>query len=168
MSVRDALIAGLLPIDRAALIYTPFTNVPTIETNQTKHYEPKKTSGEENISVVVGPIAPGFRLESLGEPADAARRFLDTTVAPPGSGRTAELITAGERRDALGVLYYEFEFTVRREAGGAPFARRNVVVLAARGTQLLSLNAQCPEARWARDGEKLRAAAASFRLLPPS
>lgn len=190
--------------------------------------------------MICGPIAPGFKLESLGSPEDAALRFLNTTAAPPGSGFTGTLLAAAERcgcrrgrrrgrasrqrmgggvsrhcpgapvcwlqaharavaapcgcgpplpptmfpcptrahartrkrplprprrRDAAGVLYYTFEFTIEK-AAPAPFLRHNVSVLAARGDVLVSLNAQCPEALWARDGRLLREAADSFRLAP--
>jgi hypothetical protein len=37
------------------------------------------------VSVIAAPILPGFALESLGDPRDAAGRFL-ATLAPPGSG----------------------------------------------------------------------------------
>lgn len=73
-------------------------------------YGPPGGSGEESISVVAAPLAgPGFRLEQLGGPAEAGARFLETLVAPPGSGRTTELLSAAERcgqfpsRDVNGV-----------------------------------------------------------------
>ena len=47
--------------------------------------------------MVVAPIAGGFKLSDLGGPRQAAERFLATTVAPEGSGRTAVLIDAYER-----------------------------------------------------------------------
>jgi hypothetical protein len=37
-----------------------------------------RTRGEENISVIVAPILPGFSLESLGSPSQAATQFMDT------------------------------------------------------------------------------------------
>ena len=61
-------------------------------------YGPPGGSGEESISVVAAPLAgPGFRLEQLGGPAEAGARFLEALVAPPGSGRTTELLSAAER-----------------------------------------------------------------------
>ncbi|KAI8475904.1 MAG: thylakoid-anchored PsbP-like protein [Monoraphidium minutum] len=131
-------------------------------------FGPAGGTGEENVSVICGPIAPGFLLESLGPPASAAQRFLDTTAAPPGSGYTGTLLEASQRRDDAGVLYYQFEFGIEK-APPAPFMRRNVSVLAARGDVLYTFNAQCPAAAWGRDGHLLRAAAASFRLTaaPP-
>lgn len=58
-------------------------------------------AGEENLSVVVAPIDGGFKLGDLGGPRQAAERFLSTTVAPEGSNRTAELISAYERCAAV-------------------------------------------------------------------
>ena len=39
----------------------------------------------------------GCRLEDMGSPSEAGQRFLSTTVAPPGSGRQAELFAASSR-----------------------------------------------------------------------
>jgi PsbP len=60
-------------------------------------YGPPGSDGEVNVSVVVAPILPGFRLQSLGTPGEAAQRFLDTIVAPEGSNRQAALLSASER-----------------------------------------------------------------------
>jgi hypothetical protein len=78
-------------------------------------------------------------------------------------------LTHSCRRDEAGVLYYQFEFTIEKDPPN-PFLRHNVSVLAARDDVLLSLNAQCPQARWERDGPQLAAAAATFRLTrkPPA
>ncbi|KIZ00517.1 hypothetical protein MNEG_7443 [Monoraphidium neglectum] len=132
-------------------------------------FGPAGSTGEENVSVIAGPIAPGFTLESLGTPDEAALRFLNTTAAPPGSGFTGTLLSSSQRRDEAGVLYYQFEFTIEKDPPN-PFLRHNVSVLAARDDVLLSLNAQCPQARWERDGPQLAAAAATFRLTrkPPA
>lgn len=63
----------------------------------TAAFGPPGGTGEVNVSVVVAYIASGFRLESLGTPQEAAERFLNTIVAPEGSGRQAALISARER-----------------------------------------------------------------------
>jgi hypothetical protein len=55
---------------------------------------PRCRRGEENISVIVAPIFVGFKLESLGAPADAAQRFISTTFAPEGSGKIGTLVSA--------------------------------------------------------------------------
>lgn len=54
-------------------------------------------SGEENVSVVVAPIMPGFTLGALGGPDAAGRFFLDSIVAPPGSNKSAQLLGSAER-----------------------------------------------------------------------
>lgn len=60
-------------------------------------YGPPGSTGEENISVVVAPIQPGFRLESLGTAEQAGRRFLETTVASINANREATLLAAESR-----------------------------------------------------------------------
>jgi len=68
---------------------------------------PGGLAGEENLSVVVAPIMGGFKLGDLGGPQQAAERFLATTVAPEGSGRTAKLFDTYERC-ALFSTFFEF------------------------------------------------------------
>ena len=108
-------------------------------------YGPPGSTGEENVSIIAAPIAPGFRrasrpqlttissitrlfswfvlvlsivpcaadtvlpnmqgasaanrMEELGTAEQAAQRFLSTTVAPEGSGREANLLSASSRSD---------------------------------------------------------------------
>lgn len=93
-------------------------------------------SGEENVSVIVAPILPGFELASLGDPQSAARQFL-ATLAPEGSGLIATLISASARTmpapqqqpgQQQQQLYYTLEYTVQ----GPKFFRHNVSVYTAR------------------------------------
>ncbi|GLC42035.1 Thylakoid-anchored PsbP-like protein [Pleodorina starrii] len=139
-------------------------------------FGPPGTTGEENVSVIVAPISPGFTLQSLGDPRVAGERFL-ATLAPEGSGLQAALLrTAGRTTRAAGAgsrpmgqpededeqqLYYTLEYTVR----GPRFFRHNVSVYTARNDLLYTFNAQCPEARWEDDALALQASAASFKLL---
>ena len=61
-------------------------------------FGPPGGSGEESISVVAAPLpGAGFALRDLGGPAQAGARFLETVVAPPGSGRATELLSATQR-----------------------------------------------------------------------
>ena len=53
-------------------------------------------SGEENISIIVAPIFPGFKLSSLGEPQEQAKWFL-SNIAYEGSGKKATLVNARSR-----------------------------------------------------------------------
>jgi hypothetical protein len=153
--------SGLPPLRRQPSSSNP-SSPPAVE--PVAAFGPPGSTGEENVSVVVAPILPGFSLDQLGSPADAATTFLERTVAPPGSGREAQLFSASSGTRAHGdpsVLYYTFEFGVRSPS----FERRNVSVLAARGDRLFTLNAQAPAALWERDGELLRRTAESFVLF---
>lgn len=69
-------------------------------------YGPPGSTGEENISVVVAPIQPGFKLESLGTAEQAGRRFLETTVASINANREAKLLAAESRSAVLMSLLY--------------------------------------------------------------
>ncbi|KXZ54314.1 hypothetical protein GPECTOR_5g399 [Gonium pectorale] len=133
-------------------------------------FGPPGTTGEENVSVIVAPIAPGFTLQSLGDPRAAGERLL-ASLAPEGSGLEAILLKAEARfgeapSSSRGVisgapqLYYTLEYTVR----GPRFHRHNVSVYTSRSDLLYTFNAQCPEPRWSTDGAALVASAESFRL----
>lgn len=79
-------------------------------------------SGELNASVIVAPIFVGFKLESLGTPQAAAQRFLDTTAAPPGSDKTAQLLAASSRQVAARA--YGCACAGGRQGGGGDACRR--------------------------------------------
>ncbi|GFR47691.1 hypothetical protein Agub_g9440 [Astrephomene gubernaculifera] len=146
-------------------------------------FGPPATTGEENVSVIVAPITPGFTLRSMGDPRVAGERLL-ASLAPEGSGLVASLLGAEERtlgqlgdprvgsteqqqgqqqeqEGQQGQLYYTLEYTVQ----GPRFFRHNLSVYTTRKDMLYTFNAQCPEARWQEDAAVLRASAASFRLL---
>lgn len=127
-------------------------------------FGPPGSNGEQNISVVVAPIREGFRLESLGTPEQAATRFLDGSIAPKGSGKTAILLKYGMRRDEKdSELYYFMEFIV--EAPGK-FKRHNIAVYAARNGLLYTLNAQAAAQDYTKSLEtQYQVVADSFRIL---
>ncbi|GMH38291.1 hypothetical protein BSKO_06175 [Bryopsis sp. KO-2023] len=124
-------------------------------------FGPPGTTGEENVSVVVAPIAPGFTLASLGNPEEAGQKLLDTVIAPEGSGKNATLLSAEQRIDENQQAYYTLEYTVRTQA----WYRHNISVYAVKSDSLFSLNAQCPESEWLQDGDMLKATAAGFGFI---
>jgi hypothetical protein len=135
-------------------------------------YGPPGSSGEENISVIVADAnAYGvrFTLASMGAPEDVATRLLANVIARPGSGKTATLLSAQERRERAGGLpYYELEFIVRSEAPA--WERHNLSTLFGdRSGRLFTLTVQAPEADWGVKGPLLRQCAASFSVFdrPP-
>ena len=110
--------------------------------------------------MIVAPINATFTLASLGAPTKAAEFLLSSTIAPEGSGRTAELIRAYELVDER-TSYYLAEYTVR----GPRFFRHNISAYCSRDGYLFTFNGQCPAEQWDMYGSKLTAAAESFRLL---
>ena len=77
-------------------------------------------TAQENVSVVRSQLAPGFSLRgTLGAPTEAAERLLSTAIAPPGSGREYELISAraeqrrGAAAGAADSEVYVFEYTIK-------------------------------------------------------
>jgi len=127
-------------------------------------FGPPGSTGEENISVIVAPIRDGFKLENMGSPTEAAQRFLDTTVAPPGSDRTAVLLSARSKTATTtgdDQLYYIMEFTVSTPK----FDRHDIAVYGARNGLLYTMNCQCPEKLWEKEGGNLSIAADSFKII---
>lgn len=129
--------------------------------NPVAAFGPAGTSGEENVSVVIAPIGPGFRLTDLGQPSEVGQQLLDKSIAPEGSGKVATLLGSSSRLDVDGNLYYSLEYTVKTEA----WFRHNVSIYASRENRLYSLNAQCPEEKWAVDGKILENSASTFKLV---
>lgn len=138
-------------------------------------FGPPERSGDntENVSVVRQRLMAGFSLRrTLGEPQAAAERLLSTAIAPPGSGRTTELLSAGEslrpapRKSGVANpeagLCYDLEYILTRQDG-----RRvhNLALIMARGDDLFTLTVLAPESEWASKEDKLRRVAQSFRLL---
>lgn len=123
-------------------------------------FGPPGSAGELNVSVIVAPTAPGFSLERFGSPAAVAGRLLSSTIAPPGSGKTADLVAASGRRapGGGGPLYYTVEYSVR----GPGFERHNVAVYAAANDLLYSLSAQAAESAYTAG------LAADFRAIADS
>ena len=100
---------------------------------------------------------------SLGAPAEAAQRLLDTAIAPEGSGRTAKLLGAREElRGASSLPHYIFEYDLIRADGKEI---RNIAVIAAKGEELFTLTVLAPKADWEKKRESMSRMAETFRLL---
>ena len=113
----------------------------------------------ENVSVVINPVPEGKTLQDLGTPSEVGYRLSKNAIAPPDSGRTAELLSAESRQDGA-VTYYMLEYAVHLPDQ----ERRNLASVAIRRGQLYTLNVSTTERRWEKLGATLREVANSFEV----
>ncbi len=113
----------------------------------------------ENLSVVINPISEKKSLADLGTPTDVGYRLGKTVIAPPGSDRQAELVTA-ESREMGDKTYYLLEYTVKLPTR----ERHNLASVAISRGKLFTFNASAPEARWPKVKETLQKVVESFSV----
>jgi photosystem II oxygen-evolving enhancer protein 2 len=115
----------------------------------------------ENISVVINP-APGTKLlTDLGTPGEVGYQLSKSAIAPPDSGRTAELVSSQTRELADGQTYYLLEYLVTLADGRQ---RHNLATAGVRRGKLFTLNASTPEERWAVMKPSLEKSMQSFTI----
>lgn len=100
----------------------------------------------ENVSVVISPVPAGKTLAELGTPGEVGYKLAKNAIAPPDSGRQAELVNA-EKVEAGAKTYYLLEYAVtladRRQ-------RHNLASVAVSRDKLFTFNVSTPEQRWAK------------------
>lgn len=114
----------------------------------------------ENVSVVVSSIAQGKTLAELGTPTDVGYKLGKSAIAPPDSGREAELVSAG-KVDRNGNTYYLLEYAVKLPDGQQ---RHNLASVAISRGKLFTFNASTPEKRWSKVQRMLETAVKSFNV----
>ncbi|HIK56215.1 MAG TPA: photosystem II reaction center PsbP family protein [Synechococcales cyanobacterium M55_K2018_004] len=97
----------------------------------------------ENISVIISPVPEGKTLEELGTPSEVGYRLSKNAIAPPDSGRTAELVNAESRQEG-DKTYYLLEYVVQLPNQ----VRHNLASVIVRRGQLFTLNLSTTEKRW--------------------
>jgi photosystem II oxygen-evolving enhancer protein 2 len=100
----------------------------------------------ENVSVVISPVAEGKTLAQLGTPTEVGYKLGKAALAPPDSGRSAELVNA-EARESNGKTYYILEYAVKLPNQQQ---RHNITSVAVSRGKLFTFNASIPEKRWQR------------------
>ncbi|MEH1834338.1 MAG: photosystem II reaction center PsbP [Nostoc sp.] len=100
----------------------------------------------ENVSVVISPVPEGKTLSELGTPTEVGYKLGKAALAPPDSGRSAELVNAAQR-EVDGKTYYLLEYEVKLPNQQE---RHNVASVAVSRGKLFTLNASIPEKRWQR------------------
>lgn len=112
----------------------------------------------ENVSVVINPVPDGKTLQDLGSPSEVGYRLSKNAIAPPDSGRQAELISA-EAHEVDGVTYYWLEYAVKLANAQE---RHNFASVVVRRGQLYTLNLSTTERRWAKKEPTFRSVVQSF------
>ncbi len=98
----------------------------------------------ENVSVVVSPVPEGKTLVELGTPSEVGYKLGKSAIAPPDSGREAELVNAGTLESG-GKKYYLLEYAVKLPNQQE---RHNLTSVAVSRGKLYTFNASTPEKRW--------------------
>jgi photosystem II oxygen-evolving enhancer protein 2 len=114
----------------------------------------------ENISVVISPVPDNKSLAQLGSPSEVGYKLSKNAIAPPGSGREADLINAESR--AVGTeTYYLLEYLVQFPN---KVARHNIASVVVRRGQLFTLNLSTTEQRWQKNQDLFKQIVDSFNV----
>jgi photosystem II oxygen-evolving enhancer protein 2 len=114
----------------------------------------------ENVSVVINSVAEGKTLAELGTPTDVGYRLGKAALAPPDSGRTAELVNAG-KKETDGKLYYLLEYAVKLPNQQL---RHNIASVAVSRGKVFTFNASVPEKRWPKLKRTIDEVVDSFKV----
>lgn len=114
----------------------------------------------ENVSVVISPIPEGKTLAELGTPGEVGYKLGKNAIAPPDSGRVAELVSAGQQ-EFDGNIYYILEYAVKLPNQQQ---RHNLASVAVSHGKLFTFNASTPEQRWHKVESVFQAVIKSFKV----
>ncbi len=98
----------------------------------------------ENVSIVINPVPNQKTLEDLGSPGEVGYQLSKSAIAPTGSNRKAELVTA-DSREFNGKTYYTLEYAVQLPNNQQ---RHNLASVVVSNGRLYTLNASTTEQRW--------------------
>ncbi|QLE55890.1 photosystem II reaction center PsbP [Nostoc sp. TCL26-01] len=101
----------------------------------------------ENVSVVISPVPDDKTLQELGTPTEVGYKLGKAALAPPDSGRSAELVNALQKESQEGKTYYILEYLVKLPDQQQ---RHNIASVAVSRGKLFTFNASIPEKRWRR------------------
>lgn len=113
----------------------------------------------ENVSVVISQVDKDKKLSDLGTASDVGYKLGKNAIAPPGSGREADLISA-ETNEVKGKTYYILEYDVK-----LPNSRRHNIasVVISRG-KLFTFNASTTDRRWTKMKKVFEEVVSSFSV----
>ncbi|MBE9146086.1 photosystem II reaction center PsbP [Planktothrix mougeotii] len=115
----------------------------------------------ENVSVVINPISnPSQTLSDIGSPTEVGYTLSKKAIAPEGSGRTAELISAESYTKGAN-LYYWLEYAVQLPNDQK---RHDFASVAISRGKLFTLNVSTTEKRWQKAHQLLEQVVQSFNV----
>lgn len=113
----------------------------------------------ENVSVVISEVPSGKTLADLGTPSEVGYRLSKSAIAPPNSGREAELVNA-EARESGAKSYYIFEYAVKLPNQ----LRHNLASVAVSRGKLFTINISSTEDRWPKAKQLFEKVIKSFSV----
>jgi photosystem II oxygen-evolving enhancer protein 2 len=113
----------------------------------------------ENVSVVVSSVPQGKTLADLGTPGEVGYQLQKNAIAPPDSGRTAELVNA-EARESGDKTYYLLEYNVKLPNQ----ERHNLASVGVSRGKIYTFNASTTEKRWEKVHNQLEQVVKSFSV----
>ena len=114
----------------------------------------------ENVSVVISPVTGDKTLADLGTPSEVGYKLSKNAIAPPDSGREAELVNA-EARESRSKNYYILEYAVKLPNQQQ---RHNLASVAVSRGKLFTLNISTTEERWPKVKEAFEKVVKSFSV----
>ncbi len=115
----------------------------------------------ENVSVVISPVSGDRTLTDLGSPSEVGYQLSKSAIAPPDSGRSAELVDAAQREDATGKTYYLLEYAVQLPNQQA---RHDLVSVTVSRGRLFTIDFSTIERRWSRVADLFKTAISTFAV----
>ena len=113
----------------------------------------------ENVSVVISQVDKDKKLSDLGTAADVGYKLGKNAIAPPGSGREADLISA-ETNEVKGKTYYILEYDVKLSNS----RRHNIASVVISRGKLFTFNASTTDRRWTKMKKVFEEVISSFSV----
>ena len=113
----------------------------------------------ENVSVVISQVDKDKKLSDLGTANDVGYKLGTNAIAPPGSGREAQLVSA-EAKESKGKTYYFLEYDVKSATG----LRHNIASVVVSRGKLFTFNASTTDRRWGKMKQVFSEVVASFSV----
>jgi len=114
----------------------------------------------ENVNLMISPYDGADQIEAVGDAQEVGHRVADKILAPPESGRTAQLLKAGQM-EKQGKTYYLLEFSTQLQGQ----SRHDVVAVTISRHQLFTLTASTLESRWPQVKQAFYEVVQSFQVV---